>query len=140
MLHRAVAVALFGCVVALSCLSGAVAADEGGIDAANDSQTQDPATVAVDDRLTGAEGTVGVLVRFAPATGATSTGELRAHAADTQADLRAVAARTEVTVGPAVRPVTGENPPDLTGDGLLGEIDGDGALTIFDVQALFGEL
>jgi hypothetical protein len=59
MLHRGVAVALFGCVVALGCLSGAVAADEGGIDAANDSQTQDPATVAVDDRLTGGRGPSG---------------------------------------------------------------------------------
>jgi hypothetical protein len=66
----------------------------------------------------------------------TSTGALRAHAADTQTDLRAVAARTEVTVGS----VTGQNPPDLTGDGLLGDIDGDGALTVLDVQALFGEL
>lgn len=81
-----------------------------------------------------------MLVRFASATGVTSTGALRAHAADTQTDLRAVAARTEVTVGPAVRPMTGQNPPDLTGDGLLGDIDGDGALTVLDVQALFGEL
>lgn len=49
MLHRAVAVALFGCVVALGCLSGAVAADEGGIDVANESQLQDPSSRATTD-------------------------------------------------------------------------------------------
>ncbi len=44
MLHRGVAVALFGCVVALGCLSAAVAADESAIDVVNKSQLQDPSS------------------------------------------------------------------------------------------------
>ena len=42
---------------------------------------------------------------------------------------------------PPVPPVVGDDPPlDLTGDGLLEDVDGDGEFTIFDVQALFENL
>jgi outer membrane protein assembly factor BamB len=95
MAHRGlfVAVVLVG-VVALGAVGSAVADGTGGLDVRDDSQLQDPDGVEVDERLTDSNGTVEVFVRFRPATEATTTAELQAHAADSQADLQGVAVRT----------------------------------------------
>ncbi len=96
---RLVAVALLVCAVGLGVVAGTgVAAEEpGALDTANESQLQDPDGVDVDGSLTGVTGAVDVLVMLSPATGATTRGELQAHAADTQATLRSVVAATDGT-------------------------------------------
>jgi outer membrane protein assembly factor BamB len=95
MWHRGLLVAVVVLAfMSLGMVDHAVADGTDGLDLANDSQQQDPGGVTVDERLTDAEGTVEVFVRFEPAADATTRGELRVHAANTQADLQAVAART----------------------------------------------
>jgi subtilisin family serine protease len=62
---------------------------------------------------------------------------LRATAPDGRTDT---ATRT-VTVGSTLPPVVGTTPPaDPDGDGLYGDVRGDGGVTVLDVQALFNNL